>query len=80
LPLAGLAGKDGVVRGAVVKTGKGTLERAVQHLFPLELSCDLNSNPQLNPDATEFHPRPNTTSDLLMILKAKFPTNYLDST
>ena len=53
-----ITGKDGVVRGAVVKTGKGTLERAVQHLFPLELSCDLNNSPQLNPDATDFHPRP----------------------
>ena len=53
-----ITGKDGVVRGAVVKTGKGTLERAVQHLFPLELSCDLNNNPQLNPVATDFHPRP----------------------
>jgi hypothetical protein len=52
-----ITGKDGVVRGAVVKTGKGKLERAVQHLFPLELSCDLNNNPQLNPDATDFHPR-----------------------
>jgi hypothetical protein len=53
-----ITGKDGVVRGAVVKTGKGSFERAVQQLFPLELSCDLNNNPQLNSDATEFHPRP----------------------
>jgi hypothetical protein len=52
-----ITGKDGVVRGAVVKTGKGELERAVQQLFPLELSCDLNNNPQLNSDASEFHPR-----------------------
>ena len=34
----------GAARGAVVRTTKGTLERAVQHLFPLELSCDLEKN------------------------------------
>ena len=45
-----------------MKTGKGKLERAVQNLFPLELSCDLNNNPQLNPDATDFHPRPKRAS------------------
>jgi hypothetical protein len=49
---------DGMVRGAVVRTSKGTLERAVQHLFPLELSCDVNSKKELNPNASEYHPRP----------------------
>ncbi len=53
-----ITGKDGVVRGAVVKTSKGTLEKAVQHLFPFELSCDLNTHQQLYRDATEFHARP----------------------
>ena len=35
-----ITGKDNIIRGAVLKTGKGTIERAVQHLHPLELSCD----------------------------------------
>lgn len=32
------AGKDGVVRGAVLKIGSGRKERPLQHLYPLELS------------------------------------------
>ena len=36
-----IVGKDGVTRGANVRTGKSsTLQRAVQQLYPLELSCD----------------------------------------
>ena len=35
-----ITGRDGTVRGARLKTSNGRLERAVQHLFPLELSCD----------------------------------------
>lgn len=46
-----IVGKDGVVRAAKVRTGKNQLERAVQHLFPLELSCDRRSEVQLNPKA-----------------------------
>ena len=35
-----LQGRDGVVRAVGLRAGKSFLERAVQHLFPLELSCD----------------------------------------
>ena len=35
-----IRGRDGVVRGAKVRTVNRQLERAVQHLYPLELSCD----------------------------------------
>ena len=35
-----IAGKDGVVRAAKLRAGRGILERAVQYLYPLELSCD----------------------------------------
>ena len=35
-----IAGRDGVVRVAKLRAGKSHLERAVQHLYPLELSCD----------------------------------------
>jgi hypothetical protein len=33
-------GKDGVVRAVRLKSGRDRLERAIQHLYPLELSCD----------------------------------------
>ena len=35
-----IVGKDGVVRGARLRAGKSHVERAVQPLYPLELSCD----------------------------------------
>ena len=50
-------GRDGVIRAAKVKTSNGHLERAVNHLYPLELSCDQSSNQQtLNPTAPVFRP------------------------
>ena len=33
-------GRDGVVRAVRLRAGRCYLERAVQHLFPMELSCD----------------------------------------
>ena len=53
-------GKDGVVRAVRVKTPNGTMERAVQQLYPLELKCDVaeKETVQLNPDATSSEPRP----------------------
>ncbi|XP_028419027.1 uncharacterized protein LOC114544609 [Dendronephthya gigantea] len=53
-----ISGRDNVTRGAVLKTGKGTLERPIQHLYPLELSCDREETQPLNPNAPEYHPRP----------------------
>ena len=56
-----IRGVDGVIRGAKVRTGTSVLERAVQHLFPLELSCDKTEQTKpakLNAEATEFEPRP----------------------
>ena len=35
-----ITGRNGVVRGAKVRAGKSHLERAIQHLYPLELTCD----------------------------------------
>ena len=53
-------GRDGVVRAVRLRAGKSYLERAVQHLFPLELSCDqeqrVREDPSLNPRAREFRP------------------------
>ena len=65
-----IVGRDGVIRAARLRSGKHQLERAVQHLFPLELSCDkplkavdgeipvVTGPTLLHPDATEFTPRP----------------------
>ena len=53
-------GKDGVVRAVQLKTANGILERPVQHLYPLELQCDVAENAEetpLNPDAPEFRPK-----------------------
>ncbi|XP_066029903.1 uncharacterized protein [Pocillopora verrucosa] len=55
-----ISGRDGIVRAAKLRAGKGTLERAVQHLYPLELSCDrenVQAPLQLNPLAPTFRPR-----------------------
>ena len=35
-----LKGRDGVIRAAKLRAGKSYLERAVQQLYPLELTCD----------------------------------------
>ena len=53
-------GQDGVVRAVKLCAGKSYLEWAVQHLYPLELSCDrADTEPQtpLNADAPEFAPK-----------------------
>lgn len=53
-------GNDGVIRAVQLKTAKSMLERPVQHLYPLELECDVSTqvaDPCLNPQAQDFHPR-----------------------
>ena len=52
-----IVGRDGVVRAARLRAGRNHLERAVQHLHPLELSCDREEPPPLNPNVPEFRPR-----------------------
>ena len=53
-----IVGRDGVVRGARLRTGRSYIERPVQHLYPLELSCDRAGDQGtatvLNPQAPEF--------------------------
>ena len=52
-------GRDGVVRVVKLRAGQTSLERAVNQLYPLELSCD-RDNPKpsakLNPAAPNFRP------------------------
>lgn len=56
-----IVGRDGVVRGAGLRAGRSHIERPVQHLYPLELSCDAEVTQgtamALNPNAQEFAPR-----------------------
>ena len=52
-----IKGKDGITRGAKLRSGKDNIERAIQHLCPLELSCDVQQTVPLDPTATEFQPR-----------------------
>ena len=53
-------GRDGVVQTVRLRAGKSHLERAVQHMFPLKLSCDqqqrVTEAPSLNSRAREFRP------------------------
>ena len=35
-----ITGRDGVARTAKLRAGKSHLQGAVQHLYPLEVSCD----------------------------------------
>ena len=56
-----IPGRDGIIRVARLRSGKNTLERVVQQLYPFELSCDIISSKgnkrQLNPTVKEFRPR-----------------------
>ena len=51
-----IEGKDNIIRGAQVRTANGKLERAIQHLYPLELSCD-KPKWKPNPSAPTYTPR-----------------------
>ena len=58
-----IMGADGVIRAVRLKTQNRHLERAVQHLFPLMLSCDVaaaagNQTKPLYLNTQEYKPRP----------------------
>ena len=55
-----ITGRDGVVRGATLRTGKNLFERAVQHLYPLELNCNVREESNLNACAPRFIPKGNS--------------------
>ena len=55
-----ITGRDGVVRTAKLRAGNSQLDRALQQLYPLELTCDRAAEKpgkDLNPDASEFTPQ-----------------------
>ena len=47
-----MPGKDRVIRVVRLRAGRHQLERPTQHLFPLELSCNIeeNTKTKLNPE------------------------------
>ena len=49
-----IVGKDGVTRAAKIRTGRTTLERAIQQLYPLELRCDNKRQDQIESGSEEF--------------------------
>ena len=52
-----IVGRDGIVRGAKMRVGKGAIERAMQHQYPLELSVDCTPKASPNPAAPPFKPK-----------------------
>ena len=57
-----ITGRDGVVRRAKLCTPKSVIERPVQHLYPLELTCDMaveTAPAALNPTVPAFRPHRN---------------------
>ena len=55
-----ITGRDGVLQGAKLRTPKSVIKCPVQHLYPLELTCDMTVAPAaLNPTLPAFRPRIN---------------------
>ena len=57
-----IKGRDGVIRAARLRAGKSYIEREIQQLCPMELSCDITKGQEeqaesLNPRAREFTPK-----------------------
>ena len=52
-------GRDGIIRAVRLRAGKSYLERPIQHLYPLELACDMGppEPADLNTEAAEFRPK-----------------------
>ena len=56
--------RDSKVSVASLRTGKSYLERAIQQVYPLKLSCyttEPAQEPTMNADAEEFRARRNTS-------------------
>ena len=72
-----IVGRDGIIRAAKMRAGKGVMERAVQHLYPLELSVYRKpmASSSLNPVAPGFRPTraPAATANELIQGIARLP-------
>ena len=69
-----IAGKDEIVRGVRLRAGKTYLERAVQQLYPLELSCDWSSKDSLKEESIlkaddQLNQRPKRNSSAIARLR-----------
>ena len=61
-----IQGLDGVIRRAQLKAGKTLIERPLQLLYPLELTCnrpERRRRETLRADAREFQPRRAASDD-----------------
>ena len=61
-----IPGCDRNVRAVKLKSGKGEMEQTIQHLYPLELACDMEEPKkkiELDAKATEFHPKRKTAEE-----------------
>ena len=70
-----IQGRDGVIRGVQLKAGKTLIERLLQLLYPLELTCsrpERRRGETLRADAREFQPRRAAADDLgWLIVRSK---------
>jgi hypothetical protein len=71
-----IQGRDSIIRGARVKTATGTLERAIQQLYPFELSCDDGKFRKPDPTAPTFHPR--ATRDAAVAVRLRVQDVIMD--
>ena len=59
-----MAGRDEFIRAVKLRVGKNYLEQPVQHLYPLELSCNRTAEAPkaaLNTEAPAFRPKRDAT-------------------
>ena len=52
-----IGGRDGVVKAVWLRSGRSFIERPIEHLYPLELACDVSTQRKvipLNAEAKEF--------------------------
>ena len=75
-----ITGRDGVIRGAKVRTGKSILERPVQFLYPMQLNCEVaterSETVKLNPEAPEFETKPKRDAAKAAELRIKDIVQY----
>ena len=66
-----IIGRDGLVRGARLRAGRDHLERAVEHLYPMELSCD-EVVPEVAEEAPATRPKRNAAVAARSKIKCAF--------
>ena len=76
-------GKDGNIRSVKLRCKKAILERAKQHLYPMELACSSYETPKdvvLDPNARDFYSKRNAAVAANERIKetTKYETELLD--